>query len=163
MIFTLATGLRQANVTGLEWSRVNLVDRICWVEPDESKNSKLLRVELNDDAIAVLKEQLFKHQARVFVYQGQPIFNVSTKAWYAALKRAGIENFRWHDLRHTWASWHVQAGTPLGVLKDLGHWSSYEMVLRYAHLAPQHLAEHTKNVAGFLKVETKIVAVAKTV
>lgn len=162
MIFTLATGLRQANVTGLEWRNVDLASRLCWVEPDNSKNGKLLRVELNDDALAILKEQRFKHQARVFVYKGGPITNVSTKAWYAALNRAGIDNFRWHDLRHTWASWHVQAGTPLEVLKDLGHWSSYEMVLRYAHLAPQHLAHHTKNVAGFLKQDNKIVAVAKT-
>ena len=42
--------------------------------------------------------------------------------------------FRFHDLRHTWASWHGQSGTPLHALQRLGGWSSYEMVLRYAHL-----------------------------
>ena len=47
--------------------------------------------------------------------------------------------FRWHDLRHTWASWHVQNGTPLQELMELGSWASYEMVLRYAHLAADHL------------------------
>lgn len=161
-IFTLATGLRESNVTRLEWSRVNLVDRICWIEPGDSKNGKLLRVELNQDAVEILKAQRFKHKTRVFTYKGNSVDIASTRAWRNALKRAGIENFRWHDLRHTWASWHVQNGTPLGVLKDLGHWSSYEMVLRYAHLAPQHLAEHTKNVAGFLTAENnKIVAVSK--
>jgi integrase len=56
------------------------------------------------------------------------------------LKRTGIENFRWHDLRHTWASWHVQQGTPLHVLQELGGWSGQEMVQRYAHLSAQHLA-----------------------
>ncbi len=61
-------------------------------------------------------------------------------AWYKAMKRAGIENFRWHDLRHTWASWHVQSGTPLHVLQELGGWASYAMVQRYAHLAADHLA-----------------------
>jgi integrase len=56
------------------------------------------------------------------------------------LERAGIEQtFRWHDLRHTWASWHVQNGTPLRELMELGGWASYEMVLRYAHLAADHL------------------------
>jgi hypothetical protein len=54
-------------------------------------------------------------------------------------------HFRWHDLRHTWASWHVMAGTPLEVLQKLGGWSSLAMVLRYAHLAPDHLAGYADN------------------
>jgi integrase len=76
----------------------------------------------------------------VFSFRGKPIVQVSTKAWYGALKRAEIKNFRWHDLRHTWASWHVQQGTPLFVLQELGGWESAEMVRRYAHLAADHLA-----------------------
>ena len=55
-------------------------------------------------------------------------------------------DFRWHDLRHTWASWHVQSGTPLQVLQELGGWSSYEMVLRYAHLSAGHLADYAENL-----------------
>ena len=70
-----------------------------------------------------------------------------------ALVRAGIDNFRWHDLRHTWASWHVQSGTSLQELQQLGGWSDYEMVLRYAHLSSDHLrlaAERiTKNSGTF--------------
>jgi hypothetical protein len=54
----------------------------------------------------------------------KPITQVSTKAWYAALERAGIADFRWHDLRHSWASWHVQNGTPLFALQELGGWES---------------------------------------
>jgi integrase len=54
------------------------------------------------------------------------------------------EDFRFHDLRHTWASWHVQSGTSLPELMELGGWKSYEMVLRYAHLAPEKLS----SVAG---------------
>ncbi len=61
-------------------------------------------------------------------------------AWKRALVRANIENFRFHDLRHTWASWHVMNGTSLQELMELGGWKSYEMVLRYAHLAPEQLA-----------------------
>jgi integrase len=81
----------------------------------------------------------------VFTYEGQPIKQVSTRAWYLALKRAGIEDFRWHDLRHTWASWHVQSGTPLFALQELGGWETEKMVRRYAHLAADHLALHAAN------------------
>lgn len=59
----------------------------------------------------------------------------AARAWLSALERAGISDFRWHDLRHTWASWRMQNGTPLEVLMQLGGWNSYEMVLRYAHLS----------------------------
>ena len=51
-----------------------------------------------------------------------------------------IEAFRFHDLRHTWASWHVMSGTSLQELMELGGWKSYEMMLRYAHLASEHLS-----------------------
>ncbi len=70
------------------------------------------------------------------------------KAWKKALKRAGIENFRWHDLRHTWASWHVQNGTSLQELQQLGGWTSFEMVLRYAHLSSDHLKMAAERVCG---------------
>jgi integrase len=65
---------------------------------------------------------------------------IASTAWDKAKRRAGIEDFRFHDLRHTWASWHVQSGTSLPELMELGGWSSYEMVLRYAHLAPERLS-----------------------
>ena len=57
-------------------------------------------------------------------------------------KRAEIHDFRWHDLRHTWASWHVQNGTPLHRFQELGGWESSEMVRRYAHFSAEHLAPY---------------------
>jgi len=79
----------------------------------------------------------------------------TTKAWYAALERAGIESFRWHDLRHTWAIWHVQAGTPSHVLQELGAWESAEMVRRYAHLSTVHLAEYVDRVPNLKLVSNE--------
>ena len=67
-------------------------------------------------------------------------------AWERSLRRAGIEEFRFHDLRHTWASWHVMSGTSLQELMELGGWKSYEMVLRYAHLAPEHLSAAAQRI-----------------
>lgn len=98
------------------------------------------------EAVGLTRKQLGRHQMHVFSYRGKPITQVSTKAWYAALARAGIENFRWHDLRHTWASRHVQNGTPLFALQEMGGWESPEMVRRYAHLAADHLAPYAERL-----------------
>ena len=64
------------------------------------------------------------------------------EAWKRALKRAGIENYRFHDNRHTWASILRQAGVPLDQLQEMGGWQSEKMVRRYAHLAPQQIARN---------------------
>jgi len=75
-----------------------------------------LRYPLNAEATAVLRGQLGQDPKYVFTYQGKPVWQVDTKSWRRAVGRTGSEDFRWHDLRHTWASWHVQAGTPTHVL-----------------------------------------------
>lgn len=138
--FSLESGLRAANVTGLRWSAVDLARRLAWVHPDEAKARKAIPVPLNGEAVSILQKQIGKHRDFVFTFKGKPVEQLSTAAWYKALQRAGIQNFRWHDLRHTWASWHVQSGTPLHVLQELGGWASFAMVQRYAHLAADHLA-----------------------
>jgi integrase len=144
--FSLATGLRESNVTGLEWDQLDLQRRVCWIHPDQAKAKKAIGIPLNEDAIAMIRGQLGKHERFVFTFKGKPVLKAGGNAWKKALKRACIADFRWHDLRHTWASWHVQAGTPLNVLQELGGWSDYSMVLRYAHLAPEHLAEYASNI-----------------
>jgi integrase len=145
---TLATGLRAANVTGLQWTQVDLVRRLAWVHADQAKARKALPVPLNAEAVVLVRKWLGKHPTHVFSFRGKPITQVSTKAWYAALERAGITDFRWHDLRHTWASWHVQNGTPLYALQEMGGWSSTEMVRRYAHLAADHLAPFAERLCA---------------
>jgi integrase len=76
-----------------------------------------------------------------------PIKQISTKAWRDARNAAGLPGFRFHDLRHTWASWQVQAETPLKHLQELGGWATMDMVMRYAHLAPGHLAQYAERSA----------------
>lgn len=144
--FALATGLRQSNVLGLKWADIDMTRRVAWVHHDESKSGVAMTIPINDSAQAILRSQLGKHQEFVFTYRGKPIGQANTKAWRAALKRAGIENFRWHDLRHCFASWLVQSGTPLLALQELGGWSSQQMVRRYAHLSADHLLGHSKTL-----------------
>ena len=146
--FTLETGLRRANVTGLQWSQVDLKHGRAWIHPDQAKARKAIAVPLNAAAIAIIKRQDGKHPTHVFSFKGKPITQTSTKAWYQAVKQAGIVDFRWHDLRHCWASWHVQQGTPLAVLQELGGWESEEMVRRYAHFSPDHLSPYADRLRG---------------
>lgn len=146
--FSITTGLRQHNATHLEWSQVDLRRKVAWIHADQAKAGKPIGIPLSDDAIEVLKIQKGQSDVWVFPYKGKPLGQIKA-AWGKALKRAGVENFRWHDLRHTWATWHVQAGTPLEVLQKLGGWASYSMVLRYAHLAPDHLAGYANNAKPY--------------
>lgn len=142
--FALTTGLRQRNLLELEWSQVDLEKGILWIHADQSKSRKTLRIPLSPEAVRILDEVKGEHPTRVFTYRGRPMVTLGD-AFERAVKRAGIRHFRFHDLRHTWASWHVQAGTPLAVLKELGGWESMEMVMRYGHLGEHHLSEWASN------------------
>ena len=139
--FSLETGLRRSNVTGLQWSQVDLVRRMAWIHPDQAKARKAIPVPLSTVAVLTLRKQIGKHHTHVFTYNGKTITQVNTKTWRKALIEVGIESFRWHDLRHTWASWHIQEGTPQHILQELGGWSSPEMVQKYAHLSSAHLMQ----------------------
>ncbi len=136
--YALATGCRAAEITGLEWERVDLARNTAWL--NQTKNGTPRGVPLNVDAVQVLREQIGKHPRFCFTYEGQPLrADVTNTAWHSALRRAGIKDFRFHDLRHTWASWHRQAGTSCDELKDLGGWKSRQMVDRYAKFATENL------------------------
>jgi integrase len=130
---------------------VNVERRKAWVERRRMKTRKPLPVPLNDDAIAVLEECWREAPDPHWVFLNSkgtgPIDKLNDKDWKRMLRQAGIQDFRWHDLRHTWATWHVLSGTPLHELMMLGGWSTYEMVLRYAHMAAEHLATAADRVS----------------
>lgn len=145
--FALATGCRAGEIKGLEWVRVDLERGTAWL--NQTKNGTPRGVPLNVDAVAVLTEQLGKHEQFCFTYQGKPIrWEMTNNAWHTALRKTGITDLRFHDLRHTWASWHRQAGTSCDELKDLGGWKSRVMVDRYAKYATEHLAVAAARIEG---------------
>jgi len=147
--FALATGLRQANVLRLQWLDVDRGRRTAWVHADEAKGGEAIGVPLNDEVVAVLRDEQGKHQTRVFTFRRRPLGQANTRSRRNALKRAGIETFRWHDLRHVWATWHVIAGTTIAELQELGAWKSDLMVKRYAHFAPEQLRAAANRLATF--------------
>ena len=103
---------------------------------DQAKAGKDIHVSLNSVAMEVLARQVGKHPVRVFTYAGKPLAWANTKGWREALKRAGIKNFRWHDLRHTFGSLLVAGGVDLVSIKDaMGH-SQLTTTSRYLHARP---------------------------
>jgi len=148
MVFALYTGLRESNITQLEWSEINFSQCHAAIPAHKAKSGKAIAVPLNSEVMAVLRKRNGTHPRFVFTYQGQPVRWFNTKAWRKALQRAGITDFRWHDLRHTWASWHVQNGTSLQELQQLGGWANFDMVLRYAHLSSHHLRDAAERISA---------------
>jgi integrase len=137
--FALATGCRAGEILGLEWTRVDLNRKVAWLDHGTTKSGDGRGIPLNADAVAALEATWGQHPRWCFTFAGRRIRQIGS-AWDRARERAGITDFRFHDLRHPWASWHVQSGSSLPELMELGGWKSYEMVLRYAHLAPEKLS-----------------------
>lgn len=160
--FAVATGLRQANVLGLRWDHVDLGRRTAWVDSTDSKSGHAISIPLGTAAIAALAAVKSKHPEWCFTFRGKPYMEVKT-AFQAACIRSGVGRmetseergvhvaryvgFTWHGLRHTWATWHAQAGTPLEVLQELGGWTDMRMLLKhYAHHVQGIKANYVDNI-----------------
>ncbi|WP_408034233.1 site-specific integrase [Thiorhodovibrio winogradskyi] len=115
------------------------------LEATETKNGKYRSVPLNQTARAALLSRASWRASHlpdcplVFVKQNGARIRDARKGFLAACRKAGIDDFRFHDLRHTCAAWLVTAGVPLTEVRDLlGHFS-ITMTERYAHLAPDRV------------------------
>jgi integrase len=147
--FAVLTLLRMRSQSRLTWDRIDLLGQRAWIPRGQMKGGKTFGVSLSSRAVKILREvkQLGNRGDRVFQFEGRPIDNFNTAAFKKAAKRAGLLPLRWHDLRHTGASWAVQNGATLPELMALGDWKSYRSVLRYAHFAPSHAAGAAELVA----------------
>lgn len=154
MQFALATGCRRNEILQMEWRRVDFNRRVAWLDHGTTKSKEGRGLPLNRDAILALRSVHGQDRRWCFTYKGNTMKQIGS-AWKRALVKAEIENFRFHDLRHTWASWHVMSGTSLQELMELGGWKSYEMVLRYAHLAPEQLASAAARIEQRFENVTK--------
>ena len=147
ILLILYTGCRLGEVLNLRWDSVHLKDRYIYL--DDTKTGESAR-PLNQKAIDLLTS-LTPKEGNPYVFYGKvpgkPLAEVKT-AWRAILKRAGIKNFRIHDLRHSFASFALKEGVDLyTVSKLLGH-KNIATTTRYAHLELGHLKEATNKVAG---------------
>jgi integrase len=134
ILLSVNTGLRRGELLALCWDCIDFNGRTLTVEGGTAKSRKTRHVFLNEEATRALT------QWREHTQGDRRVFDISTgfkKAWAPLLKRAAITKFRWHDLRHHFASRLVQAGVPLNTVRYLLGHSSVAMSLRYAHLAPK--------------------------
>ena len=149
VVLSLCTGGRWSEIMGLRWSQVSFTRRSIILE--DTKNGESRALPLEAPAFDLMRERAKDRHARMDTdlvfpahHTAQPI--LLRKPFATALRRAGIENFRWHDLRHTAASYMAQKGKSLLAIKDfLGH-KTLDMVLRYAHLSPSSNQEAVKDM-----------------
>ena len=139
-VFSLATGLRQANAARLQWSQVDLAARVVRVPPNAAKAGETITVPLPDEAVEILQGQLGKHGTHVFVYRGEPIRGgLTNTAWLRARREAGVPTLKWHHLRACWATWQAAAGIPEAIRQRWGGWKTPGMAATYTRLAASDL------------------------
>lgn len=140
VVLSLNTGLRRGELFNLKWSDVDLKQKVLTVRGEGAKSLKTRHIPLNEKALTVL-EHWPKTGPFVFTSASGEKFDNVKKAWTAILEKAEIKSFRWHDLRHTFASNLVQRGVPLNTVRELLGHADLSMTLRYSHLAPSNLQQ----------------------
>jgi integrase len=145
--FAVLTGLRMRAMLSLTWDQVDMAKGRAWIAGADMKGKDTHGFPLSPDAVAVLRAAHKRKKGEwIFHWRGKRAADCNGKAFKDAVKAAKLEPLRWHDLRHTWASWAVQSGATLHEVMKLGAWRSLAMVMRYSHLAPDHLSEAAAKV-----------------
>ena len=150
VITALNTGLRKGNILNLKWGSIDL--RNGFILVGMTKNGERLEIPINE----TLKQTLLNIPRRLD--GGYVFYDPKTDKPYgdikhsftSACKRAGITNFHFHDLRHTFASHLVMAGIDLTSVKELLGHKDIKMTLRYAHLAPSHKVKAVNILDGII-------------
>jgi integrase len=144
VVLSLSTGARQGEVLGLCWRQVDFKRGLITLDdPDRIKNGERRNLPLRGLALELLKARSKVRRIDtdfVFPSQRGDGYADMRDAWEHALRKASIENFRWHDLRHSAASYLAMNGATLAEIAEvLGH-KTLAMVKRYAHLSDGHVA-----------------------
>lgn len=146
VIVSLKTGIRQGELFDLLWQDVSFDKNILTIRAENAKSNKTRHIPLSPSAYQALKDWKARSTEispsdRVFAGKGGGRLDNVKRSWTALLKVAKITNFRWHDMRHDFASKLVMKGVPLNTVRDLCGHADISTTLRYAHLAPEHKAE----------------------
>lgn len=150
----LNTGMRRGELLRLEWRRVDLQRGLVFLEAEHTKTKRRRSVPLNAEARAALIRRA-RYRAEhcpdspwVFCRRDGGRITEVKRSFAGACAKAGIADFRVHDLRHTCAAWLVSAGVPLSEVRDLLGHASVVMTERYAHLAPENVRAAVQRLEG---------------
>jgi len=135
VITALNTGMRKSEILNLRWKYVNLKQRLIIVTDTKNGDNRFL--PMNQTMLQMLSS-MPRINEYVFVQQNGRPYSWINRAWRNAKARAGIENCRFHDLRHTYASHLAMKGVDLMTLRELMGHKSMNMIQRYAHLSADH-------------------------
>lgn len=135
-LLALNTGMRRGELTQLQWRDIDLPAARLTVRAGYAKSGKARHIPLNREALDVLRALRADQEGAGRLF---PVASVA-KAWDRVVEAAGLEDFHFHDLRHTFASKLVMAGVDLNTVRELLGHGDIKMTLRYAHLAPEHKA-----------------------
>jgi integrase len=135
--FALHTGMRRGEILGLKWSDINFQTHVAVIPATRAKGKRERVIPLNAVAFKIIQDipHPINREALVFSNQNGKIWDRLRKQWEHARTLAGLKDFRFHDLRHTFASKLAMSGISLTVIKELLGHTDYETTLRYAHLA----------------------------
>lgn len=140
ILLSINTGCRRGELFDLTWSNIDLDRRILTVTGATAKSRRTRHIPLNREATSVLlnwRAQSEDTSGLVFVNEQGERFDRANSSWRRLLKEAQISDFRWHDMRHHFASRLAMGGVDLNTIRELLGHSDYTMTLRYAHLAPE--------------------------
>jgi len=153
VITALNTGMRRSEILGLQWKQVHIESMIePYIELTQTKNNRIRNVPINDELLETFEDLKGKHQGLVFIGERGKLLKSIRTNFDKALEKAGIVDFHFHDLRHTFASHFImQGGDPLALKEILGH-HSLKMVERYTHLAQAHKRKQVNNLSGLFTV-----------
>ena len=150
VLVSLHTGIRRGELFSLTWDSINLKGAILTVHGTTSKSGSTRHIPLNDTVAATLRgwREQSSGKGLVFPSETGARFSNVRKAWASVLRRARIDRFRWHDLRHHFASALVAKGVDLTTVRQLMGHSDFALTLRYAHIQPEHLAAAVARLVG---------------
>lgn len=145
VLVAMNTGMRRGELTGIRWTNIDFPGKRLTIPATIAKSKKPRHIPLNTEAMAVLRTW---HESTPYDDLRPFPFASSQKAWERLLAKASISEFRFHDLRHHFASKLVMGGVSLSVVRELLGHSNFEMTLRYAHLAPEHHAQAVESLVA---------------